>query len=255
MTLAAALLPLLPGGAGVIALVGAGGKTSALFHLGAGLVAEGRRVLLTSTTHLLDPQQEAARPPLTLVLCPDLEAPSGACALAQASPGLTVLMARPAAEPGKLKGIHPAWIPALRATWDIVLVEADGSRRLPLKAPADHEPVLPPGTDLVVGVVGLSGLGRPLDDRTVHRPERFRDLTGCALGQPITWDHVVALARHPQGLFKNAPGPRAMLLNQADQANPLPTANQIAELPAERVLLTMLAPTVRILACCPGRRP
>ena len=173
MTLAAALLPLLPGGAGVIALVGAGGKTSALFHLGAGLVAEGRRVLLTSTTHLLDPQQEAARPPLTLVLCPDLEAPSGACALAQASPGLTVLMARPAAESGKLKGIHPAWIPALRATWDIVLVEADGSRRLPLKAPADHEPVLPPGTDLVVGVVGLSGLGRPLDDRTVTGPSAF----------------------------------------------------------------------------------
>ena len=255
MTLAATLLPLLPGGAGVIAFVGAGGKTSGLFHLGAELAAEGCRVLLTSTTHLMDPRREAARPPLTLVVSPELEEPSGACALPQASPGLTVLMARPAAEPGKLKGIHPAWIPALRATWDIILVEADGSRRLPLKAPADHEPALPPGTDLVVGVVGLSGLGRPLDDRTVHRPERFRDLTGCALGQPITWDHVVALARHPQGLFKNAPGPRAMLLNQADQAATLPTPSELAVLPAERVLLTTLLPTPHILVCCEGRRP
>ncbi len=254
MTLAAALLPLLPRGAGVIAFVGAGGKTSALFHLAEALAAEGRLVLLTSTTHLMDPQGEAARPPLSLLLRPELEAPPGACELPRALPGLTVLMARPAAEPGKLKGLHPAWIPALRTAWDFVLVEADGSRRLPLKAPADHEPVLPPGTDLVVGIVGLAALGRPLDGRTVHRPERFRDLTGCALGEPLTWDHVVALARHPQGLFKDAPGPRVMLLNQADQAATLPTASQLAELPADRVLLTTLAPDVRILASCAGRR-
>jgi len=255
MNLATMLLPLLPGGAGVIAFVGAGGKTSALFRLAEELAAEGRRVLLTSTTHLMDPRGEAARPPLTLELRAELEAPPGACELPRVLPGLTVLMARPAVEPGKLKGLHPAWIPALKASWDFVLVEADGSRRLPVKAPADHEPVLPSGTDLVVGVVGLTALGRPLDGRTVHRPERFHDVTGCAPGAPITWDHVVALARHPQGLFKDAPGPRAMLLNQADQATPLPTASQLAELPSDQVLLTTLAPEVRILACGPGRRP
>ncbi len=255
MTLAASLLPLLPGGVGVIAFVGAGGKTTALFCLGAELAAEGRRVLLTSTTHLMDPRGEAARPPLTLVLQAELEAPPGACELPEAVPGLTVLMARPAAEPGKLKGVHPDWVPALKASWDFVLVEADGSRRLPLKAPADHEPVLPPGTDLVVGVVGLSSLGRPLDGRTVHRPERFCEVSGCALGEPLTWDHVVALAHHPQGLFKDAPGPRVMLFNQADQATSLPTERQLVELPADRVLLTTLAPDIRILALGPGRRP
>ena len=103
--------------------------------------------------------------------------------------------------------------------------------------------------------MGLRSLGQPLDSRTVHRPERFWDLTGCALGEPLTWDHVVALARHPQGLFKDAPGSRVMLLNQADQATTLPTASQLAALPADRVLLTTLVPEVRILAGGPGRRP
>lgn len=60
-----------------------------------------------------------------------------------------------------MKGIHPSWIPALAQSWDFVLVEADGSRRLPVKAPAVYEPVIPPGTDLVVGVIGLDALAVP----------------------------------------------------------------------------------------------
>ena len=37
---------------------------------------------------------------------------------------------------------------------DLVLVEADGSKRLPCKVPADHEPVLLPESDIVVAVLG-----------------------------------------------------------------------------------------------------
>ena len=39
---------------------------------------------------------------------------------------------------------------------DLVLIEADGSKRLPCKVPADHEPVLLPESDIVVAVLGLS---------------------------------------------------------------------------------------------------
>lgn len=55
---------------------------------------------------------------------------------------------------------------------DYVIVEADGSKRLPLKAHAAHEPVIPPETSRTVCVVGLSGLGRRVAE-VVHRPELF----------------------------------------------------------------------------------
>jgi probable selenium-dependent hydroxylase accessory protein YqeC len=162
-------------------------------------------------------------------------------------------MAR-AEPPEKLKGIHPSWLSALRKQWPHILVEADGSKRLPLKAPADHEPVLPPDPDLVVAVLGLDGLGQPMDGRTVHRPERFAQITDCELGEPIQWAHLAALAGHPSGLFKGAPGRRVLLLNKADLAPILPTREQLAALPANLVLLGALEAPERGMVMVKGCR-
>jgi probable selenium-dependent hydroxylase accessory protein YqeC len=255
MKLAAALLPLLPGGKGVIAFVGAGGKTSALFRLATAHEGQGRRVLITTTTHLLDPREELSRPAFDLILRPDLESPVGSASLPEARAGLTVLLTRTAEPPGKMKGIHPSWIPALRASWDLILVEADGSKRLPVKAPEFYEPVIPPDTDLVVGVVGLDCLGQPMDDRTVHRPERFGAITGCVAGAPILWEHLVTLVGHPEGLFKEAPGARVLLFNKADRAQAIPSKAQLAELPANLILVATLEPAEAVLDLQPGRRP
>lgn len=235
MNLADALLPLVPAGGAVIAFVGAGGKTTALFRLAREL--RPRPVLVTTTTHLMDPRLERGREDADLVFMPGMEGPFDGGPLPPAAPGITILVAREADAPGKVKGIHPSWIPALRRTWGLVLVEADGSRRLPVKAPAAHEPVLPPGADLVVGLVGLDCLGRPMDLETVHRPERFSAITGCGPGEPILWEHLVALARHPQGLFKGARASRALLLNKAETVDVLPP---VGGLPVDRVLVCSL---------------
>ena len=53
---------------------------------------------------------------------------------------------------------------------DFVLIEADGSRMRPIKAPAEHEPVIPPGATLVVPVMGIDALDLPLAE-AAHRPE------------------------------------------------------------------------------------
>jgi probable selenium-dependent hydroxylase accessory protein YqeC len=122
----------------------------------------------------------------------------------------------------KLCGLDPVAIDALADLFDIVLVEADGSKGLPVKAPASHEPVVPASSSIVIGVVGLDALGRPMDEHIVHRPEFFGPLVGCAPGERITAAHIARLANSTNGLFKNAPAKamRAVLLNKADLVAP-----------------------------------
>jgi probable selenium-dependent hydroxylase accessory protein YqeC len=223
MNLAGVLAPLLPDpetGA-VIALVGAGGKTSALFGLGQELAGNG--VLLTTTTHIFDPRLERGRGFDQVVLDPALAlegAPvQGGWGPDGPVPGRRIVLAA-FAEPdhGRLCGIHPSRVAQLRRARAFVIVEADGAKRLSVKAPADHEPVVPASADLVLGLVGLDCLGRPMDAATVHRPERFGPVTGCAEGAPIRLEHLSALGRSPLGLFKGAPASarRVLVLNKAD---------------------------------------
>jgi molybdenum cofactor cytidylyltransferase len=97
---------------------------------------------------------------------------------------------------------------------DVVLVEADGSRMRPVKAPAEHEPVIPPGTTLLVLVVGMDALDGPLE-AVAHRPERIRGLLAGRLGgeaaetlardDRLTADALACLLTHPLGGLKDAP--------------------------------------------------
>ena len=91
---------------------------------------------------------------------------------------------------------------------DFVLVEADGSKGLPLKAHAPYEPVIPRETGQTICVVGLSGLGKTVR-QAAHRPERYAELAGIALEDPVT-PQAAARVLRAEGL-----GDR-VLLNQAD---------------------------------------
>ncbi|RME87603.1 MAG: putative selenium-dependent hydroxylase accessory protein YqeC, partial [Anaerolineae bacterium] len=96
--------------------------------------------------------------------------------------------------------------------------EADGARGRPLKAPAAHEPVVPVFASLAVVVAGMNGLGKPLDEAWVHRPERFAALTGLRMGQKISSGALAQALTHPEGGLKGIPPGtrRVALLNQAD---------------------------------------
>lgn len=75
---------------------------------------------------------------------------------------------------------------------DYVLVEADGAKCLPLKAHAEHEPVIPDCASRTICVVGADGLGKPIS-QACHRAEQFARLAGVTQDALATPESVAAV--------------------------------------------------------------
>ncbi len=199
---------------GIISLVGGGGKTTTMFALAGALKTLGRRVLVTTTTNIFRPQKNQYD---NIILS---DAPDSAL-FAGIMPGtLTCLAGTVMQGKNKLKSVDPAFLDQLHgnALFDAVIVEADGARRLPIKAPAVYEPVIPSATSLTIGCIGLDALGVPVDDAHVHRPEIFCEVTGARPGEAVSIEHIVRLITASEGLFKGVSGigRKIVLLNKAD---------------------------------------
>ena len=74
---------------------------------------------------------------------------------------------------------------ALLEEAEAVIVEADGAHMLACKAPAEHEPVILPETDIVIGVMGIEVLGGEVG-RVCHRPKHVCTLLGCVERHTLT---------------------------------------------------------------------
>ncbi len=205
-----------------LALVGAGGKSTALFRLAHELStsvnnqAAKRLVLVSASTHLGEEQCRFADFHFPVSDINELQA------LEPHLPDGVVLLTGNRRESGRISGLDQ---PLLDRLYDLsekrkcsLLIEADGSRLRPLKAPAAHEPALPQWVDTVVVCAGLSGLGKPLNPEWVHRPEIFTQISGLSLDEPITPAALCSVLLHPQAGLKSIPekARRLVLLNQAD---------------------------------------
>ena len=196
-----------------IAFVGAGGKTTALFALARQLA---NPVICLNTAHLAVEQAELADQHFVVIDGSAIES-----IFRSLPPGVT-LFTGSADSRGRLMGLDVATAEIIKTYADEmqlpVLVEADGSRMLPLKAPSAHEPPIPPWVNQVVVVAGLSALGKPLNGEWVYQPEIFAQLSGAQPGEPILTFHLIAALMHPQGGLKNIPpgARKAVLANQLD---------------------------------------
>ncbi len=210
----------------VVAIVGAGGKTSALFRLADELVAQDRRVILTTTTRLGAAQ--IIEPHLRYDAAPEFIA--RVQAVLQKDRCMMIIGED---VQDKVNGVPAEFIDALANLGaDAILYEADGARRLPFKAPAAHEPVIAPSTTLLVPVIGATIFGKPLDDEHVHRAELAARLAGARLGEPVTPLLAARVIAHSQGGLKNKPSrARAIaFINQVETSAQLDAARELARL-------------------------
>jgi len=195
-----------------LALVGAGGKTTAMFHLARELEPP---VILTATTHLAVEQIQLADQHFILQ---DIKDTNRFDEIALS--GVTLLTGPIEGDRTQgLSGEIMSWVREYCGYHSLpLLIEADGSRQLPLKAPAEHEPPIPEFIDTVVVVAGLSGLGKPLTPEWVFRHERFAEFSGLQVSEAVTVEALTAAMLHAEGGLKNIPpkARRIALLNQAD---------------------------------------
>ena len=236
----------------LIAIVGGGGKTSLMFALSNTLPG---RIVTTTTTRIFAAQMKLAAATVffTAENAEDAEFFRRVSANLDAF-GQCLVIGKVGERQEKAFGV-PLALPRqllARPDVDFVLVEADGSRMLPIKAPADHEPVIPPDTTLVVPVVGIDALERPLSE-IAHRPEKVEQLlmVNGKLSMVNGWlnpANVAQMLTHPLGGLKGVPtGARVTpLLNKVETEEQLAAAREIARLTLkeariERVVLGAMA--------------
>jgi molybdenum cofactor cytidylyltransferase len=210
-----------------VAIVGSGGKTVALFQLAHELAP----AVVTTTTHL--GTWQIAQADQHFILSPSI---SKLNLESHLTSGVTLVTGSQEGDRfGSLAQNLLFWLRAATTERGIpLLIEADGARQKPLKAPAEHEPVIPDFVEMVLVVAGLSGLGKPLTDETVHHPEIFARLSELKIGETITPEAIVRVLTHPNGGQKNIPANarRVVLLNQADT----PELQSLAKGMAEKLL-------------------
>ncbi|MHB8628610.1 MAG: selenium cofactor biosynthesis protein YqeC, partial [Aggregatilineales bacterium] len=88
---------------------------------------------------------------------------------------------------------------------DVTLIEADGARRLPFKAPYGHEPAIPADVSLVVPVAGLDALGQPLDNQHVYNAEAMIAQFGYPPGERVKAPWIASVLRDAELGLKGAP--------------------------------------------------
>ncbi|MGM9992534.1 MAG: selenium cofactor biosynthesis protein YqeC [Candidatus Bruticola sp.] len=208
-------------------IIGSGGKTTFMIENAKRLARQKERragVIFTTSTHLAPPVASGTDLyPGKIIECSPLNSRHSLIEAEQnwrqvkEEDGLCGLM-RLNKERSQWIGFSPEELDII-SSWpqlDYLLVEADGSKRLPVKAHASHEPVLYCSADLGVAVIGLQGLGRRIIDGEVHRPELMCRLLQHPWGSQIGLTEFIRLACAYLSLLS---GPdRLLVFSQAEQA-------------------------------------
>lgn len=186
-----------------ICLVGGGGKTTVMYELAAAWAACGRKVLVLTSTHILQPADGSF-------------AADAAAVHNLWQQGRYAVIGTPELATGKLTLPPQSVYEALKLQADVILCEADGSRHHPCKVPAEYEPVLLPDSDIVLAVAGMDALGHSLA-QACQRSQLAAELLGCSAEKIIDAQMLAALLLSEQGARKNV-GTRAyyIVLNKCD---------------------------------------
>jgi probable selenium-dependent hydroxylase accessory protein YqeC len=208
----------------LICLVGAGGKTTTMFALAQELKTRGKSVLVTTTTNIFYPSAAECDEVI-------IDGANTSAIFQRVEPGRIIGLGSDIVKERKLAGVDRDFLDKLlrEKRFDCILVECDGAKHKPIKAPAAYEPIVPDNATRAIGVIGLDAVGSPIEDACVHRLAEFCAVVRRAPGDIVDEEAVVELIMSAQGLFKGVPDgcKKYVLLNKAENSRRKASAGNI----------------------------
>ncbi|MBR3974022.1 MAG: putative selenium-dependent hydroxylase accessory protein YqeC [Oscillospiraceae bacterium] len=221
----------------IVSIVGGGGKSTLMYFMASTCAKEGKKVLVTTTTNIFEPH-------------PDYYARTSEEAEKLWEEKKIAVIGTPMPGKGKLKKPDEAMLRELLPKADVAFIESDGAKHFPTKVPKDGEPVLLPESDLVIGVFGLSAIGKPLKN-CCFRLEQAMELLGVEEDHLLTEADAAEILSSPMGAMKDV-GDRkyCVVLNQCDDGKRRRIGNEIAArlalLGVPQVVMTAFDPDERV---------
>lgn len=197
----------------VTAYVGAGGKTTSIMERAEKLRAEGKKVLILTTTKMMIPEKKDIFAVYTensgnekytenLKEIENSEKTVNHCKIAERAFKKQVqkileqhgycIAGMPLPGTEKFGMLPELLMEDLLYMADEILVEADGSAHMPIKAPAEWEPVLFPYFDEVVIFMGAHAIGKPIKE-VCHRLEYAKKILHCSDDKIVTKEDLQIL--------------------------------------------------------------
>ncbi|WP_138261985.1 selenium cofactor biosynthesis protein YqeC [[Clostridium] hylemonae] len=207
----------------IISIVGAGGKTTIIRQLAREYEAEGQPVIVTTTTHMWQPDDGF------YLSSPDLEL------LYRMLKHKRPVWAGYPEPDGKMSAFPTAFLEAVRMLAVPVIIEADGAKGQPLKVPGAHEPALWGKTMVLLGVAGLDAVGGRIRE-VCHRPEEAAAFLGKDMDDRLECEDIAAVGLSDMGMKKSMdPFMKFhIILNKADNAERIRMGERVAGLFAEK---------------------
>jgi probable selenium-dependent hydroxylase accessory protein YqeC len=198
----------------IISIVGAGGKTTLMFLMAKYCAENGMKVLVSTTTHIMKPTDGS-------YVDNDIDK---ARTLWNNGNYVTVGLDAPN---GKISMLHQTKLDEFINEADITFLEADGSKHMPIKVPAENEPVIIDRSDIVIAVCGMTCLGMPLKD-VCFRLNHAEAILGKNSTENIDVSDIAKILTSENGSRKNvANRDYYMVLNQCDNEAIIQEAEKI----------------------------
>lgn len=202
----------------IITIVGAGGKTSIMFNIAKKLSRIRKKVLVTTTTKIMKPNEEG------------IEVYIGEVKNISLINKNIIVAGSKIVEKNKIKGYSNYDIDNIfsKKIFDYIIVEGDGAKRKPIKAPRKNEPIVPPNTDILIGVIGMDSYEKEVNEDNVFGLEEFLRITGKDKNKKIDVNDIKELIINSQGLFKYKSKKNILVLNKINEKS-LEASNRIKQ--------------------------